>query len=90
MQCKTGHGEIFLKGEFGSPWSESLRFKCGTPIHVWTNMLTTFFFFLHYKLQLCFVCPAHYTPFTCGKGLFKILNFEKYFEFPNFSNSTSF
>jgi hypothetical protein len=24
-----------------------------------------------YQLQLCFVCHAHYTPFTCGKGLLK-------------------
>jgi hypothetical protein len=32
------------------------------------NMLTTLgFCFLYHKLQLCFVCHAHYTPFTCGK-----------------------
>jgi hypothetical protein len=36
------------------------------------NMLTILgFCFLYYKLQLCFVCHAHYTPFTCGKGLLK-------------------
>ncbi len=37
------------------------------------NMLTTLgFFFLYHKLQLCFVCHAHYNPFICGKGLLKI------------------
>jgi hypothetical protein len=45
-------------------------------------MLTTLgFCLLYHKLQLCFVCHAHYTPFTCGKGLLKILKIEKYFEF---------
>jgi hypothetical protein len=45
-------------------------------------MLTTLgFCFLYHKLQLCFVCHAHYTPFTCGKGLLIILKLEKYFEF---------
>ncbi len=32
MKCKTSHGKNEEKGEFGSSWSESLRFKCGTPI----------------------------------------------------------
>jgi len=32
VKCKTCHGKSEKKGEFGSPWSESLRFKCGTPI----------------------------------------------------------
>jgi len=32
VKCKTSHGENEEKGEFGSPWSESLRFKCDTPI----------------------------------------------------------
>jgi len=83
VQCKTGHGQNEKKGEFGNPWNESLRFKCGTLIDVWKNMLTILFIYLfyYYKLQLFFVCHAHYNPFTCGKGLFKILNFEKYFEF---------
>jgi hypothetical protein len=27
-----GHGKCEEKGEFGNPWSESLGFKCGTPI----------------------------------------------------------
>jgi hypothetical protein len=46
------------------------------------NMLITLgFCFLYHELQLCFVCHAHYTPFTCGKGLLKILKFGKYFEF---------
>ncbi len=27
-----GHGKCEKKGEFGSPWNESLGFKCGTPI----------------------------------------------------------
>ncbi len=36
------------------------------------NMLIILgFYFLYHKLQLCFVCHAHYTPFTCGKGLLK-------------------
>ncbi len=54
-------------------------------------MLTTLgFYFLYYKVQLCFVCHAHYTPFTCGKEPLKIEIFEKYFEFLKTSNSTSF
>jgi hypothetical protein len=32
VKCKIGYGEIEEKGEFGSPWSESLGFKCGIPI----------------------------------------------------------
>jgi hypothetical protein len=32
VKCKTSHRKSEEKGEFGSPWSESLRFKCGTPI----------------------------------------------------------
>jgi len=55
------------------------------------NMLITLgFCFLYHKLQLFFVCHAHYTPFTCVKGLLKIKKFEKYFEFLNFFNSISF
>jgi hypothetical protein len=30
--------------------------------------------FLYHKLHLCFVCNAHYTPFTCGKGFWKFKN----------------
>jgi hypothetical protein len=29
------------------------------------------FFFLYHELQLCFVCHAHNTPFTCGKTFLK-------------------
>ncbi len=44
-------------------------------------MLTTLgFCFLNHKLQLCFVCRAHYAPFACDKRLLTILKFEKYFE----------
>ncbi len=32
MKCKTCHGKSEEKGEFGSPRSESLCFKGGTPI----------------------------------------------------------
>jgi hypothetical protein len=39
------------------------------------------YFLFYYKWQLCFVCHAHYTPFTCGKRLLKFENFEKYSEF---------
>jgi len=36
------------------------------------NMWTTLgFFFLYQKIQLCFVCHAHYNPFTCGKRFLK-------------------
>ncbi len=31
MKFETGHGKSEKKGEFGSPRSESLGFKCGTP-----------------------------------------------------------
>jgi len=31
MKFKIGHGKNEKKVEFGSPWSESLGFKCGTP-----------------------------------------------------------
>jgi hypothetical protein len=31
VKCKTNHGKS-EEGEFGSPWGESLRFKCGTLI----------------------------------------------------------
>ncbi len=45
------------------------------------NMLITLdFFFLYHKLPFCFVSYAHYTLFTCGKGLLKIWKFEKYFK----------
>jgi hypothetical protein len=43
-------------------------------------MLTTLGFHFH-KLQLCFICHAHYIPFKRGKGFLKFENFEKYFEF---------
>jgi len=34
VKCKINHRKNEKKGEFGSPWSESLRFKCtcGTQI----------------------------------------------------------
>jgi hypothetical protein len=32
VKCKTSHGKNEEKGEFESPSSDSLRFKCGTPI----------------------------------------------------------
>ncbi len=32
VKCKIGHGKNEEKGEFRSPWNESLRFKCDTPI----------------------------------------------------------
>ncbi len=32
VKYKTSHGKNEEKGEFGSPWSESLGFKCGIPI----------------------------------------------------------
>jgi len=51
------------------------------------NMLTILgFFFLCHKLQLCFICQAHYTPFTCGTVflIWKILWISK------FSNSITF
>jgi len=32
VKCKTNHGKSEEKGEFGSPWSDSLGFKCGTPV----------------------------------------------------------
>jgi hypothetical protein len=55
------------------------------------NMLITLgFCVLYHKLQKQSVCLAHYTPFTCGKGLLKILNFQKYLKFLKFSNSISF
>ncbi len=44
------------------------------------NMLITLgLCLLYHKPQLCFVCHAHYTPFTCGKKLLKkTLNFFKF------------
>ncbi len=44
-------------------------------------LITLGFCLLYHRLQLRFVCCAHYTPFICGKGLLKILIFEKYFQF---------
>jgi hypothetical protein len=32
IKCKTCHGKSEKKSEFGNPRSESLGFKCGTPI----------------------------------------------------------
>jgi hypothetical protein len=32
VKCKIGYWKSEEKGEFGSLWSESLGFKCGTPI----------------------------------------------------------
>jgi len=41
-------------------------------------MLTTLVFcFLYHKIQLCFVCHTHYTPFTCDKRLLKFFNLKK-------------
>jgi len=48
------------------------------------------FKFLYYKLQICFICHVHYTPFTCDKIFLKIWNFQTYFEFLKFQNSTIF
>jgi hypothetical protein len=45
----------------------------------YANYFMFFFFIINYNFF--FVCHAHYNPFTCGKGLFKILNFEKYFAY---------
>jgi hypothetical protein len=36
VKCKTSHGKN-EKGELGSAWGESLRFKCGTPIMLEPN-----------------------------------------------------
>ncbi len=32
VKCETSNGKNEEKGEYGSSWNESLRFKCGTPI----------------------------------------------------------
>ncbi len=49
------------------------------------NMLTTLgFCFFYHKLQICFICHAHYASFTCGKRLLKFFNFGKYLEFLKF------
>jgi hypothetical protein len=32
VKCKTSHGKSEEKGEFENLWSESSKFKCGTPI----------------------------------------------------------
>jgi hypothetical protein len=32
MKCKISHWKSEVKGEFGNPWTESLKFKCGIPI----------------------------------------------------------
>ncbi len=53
-------------------------------------LITLGFCFCYHELQLFFVCHAHYTSFTCGKGLLKFENFEKYFEFEILRNSISF
>ncbi len=41
IKCKKCHGKNEEKSEFGNPWSESLRFKCGTPIMLgpWERIL---------------------------------------------------
>ncbi len=51
---------------------------------------------LYHKLQFCFVCHAHYTPFTCDKGLLKLkikkkstLNFKE-FQIPYLLKSECF
>ncbi len=54
-------------------------------IESYQNMLTTLAFcFLYHKIQLCFVCHAHYTLLTCGKRFLKILNAENTLNFQNF------
>ncbi len=46
------------------------------------NMLTILVFcFLYHKIELCFACHAHYTPFTCGKRFMKIFKFENTLNF---------
>jgi hypothetical protein len=52
-------------------------------------MLTTLEFnFLYYKLQLYFIYHVHYTPFACDKFFLKFQDFQTYFEFLKFTNST--
>jgi hypothetical protein len=43
---------------------------------LYENMLIVYFFILlFHKLQLCFKCHVHYTPFTCDKRLLKSFNY---------------
>ncbi len=48
------------------------------------------FVFLFHKLQLCFRCHVHYTPFTCAEKLLEFKNifnkffFKFFFKFHNF------
>ncbi len=50
VKCETNHGISKKKGEFGNPWSESLGFKCGTPImltpysHLFDSLFNASFF----------------------------------------------
>ncbi len=44
-------------------------------------LITLGFCSLYHKLQLCFVCHAHYTPFTCDK---RLLNFKFFYNTLNF------
>jgi hypothetical protein len=46
-------------------------------------LITLGFSFLYYKLQLCLICHVHHTPFSCGKRILKIKDFETCFEFKN-------
>jgi hypothetical protein len=51
----------------------ALDFEIHYNFESYQNMLTTLGFnFLYHKLQLCFICHVHYTPFTHGKIILKI------------------
>ncbi len=56
VKCKTSHGKS-EEGEFGSLWSESLRFKCGTLIMLeprWKNYLYKKIKLKKFALKICF------------------------------------
>jgi hypothetical protein len=56
VKCKISHGKS-EEGEFGSLWSESLRFKCGTPIMLeprWKNYLHKKIKLKNFALKICF------------------------------------
>jgi hypothetical protein len=69
VKCKTGHGKSKKKGEFGSPWSESLRFKCGTPIALYIVFDIIFFF-----IAPCFILQLDLSQPTFWQNFYRFVD----------------
>jgi hypothetical protein len=53
------------------------------------RVIILWFSFLYHKIKICFICHVHYTTFTCGKWLLKLI-YSKYFKISQISNCECF